>query len=220
LVFFDVSELFVTSRDNYIFFFLHYADANEPEIAANREILDRIEQMARSGPLRNLEKQVKVFADVIIEGRKLLRLENVSEIPMIDGLEFSLRDFLTHTSIHYWPFPHATCCPCAFCNSHGDRDALESHLEHDHSPIAQLNCFHSEVQLAMAGLLGVLPKTNKVKRWKCPDLIQRENDPEGPSYESKCCRRAPASIFCENNSRQPIHMCLHSQSESDLWRRT
>jgi hypothetical protein len=163
----SASSLFQAGKTTFSFC-LHYADANELEIAANGAILEWMEQMSRSRPIKDLKMQTKVFADVIIEGRMLLRLENRSEIPISDGLDFSLRDFLTHTLIHYWPFPDPTCCPCAFCDCHGDGDDLESHLEEVHPPIAQLNCFHSEVQLAMAGLLGVLPKTNKVKRWKCP----------------------------------------------------
>jgi hypothetical protein len=55
--------------------FLNFADANELEITVNEEILERLEQMTGSGPLRDLERQVKVFVDSIVKGRKLLRLD-------------------------------------------------------------------------------------------------------------------------------------------------
>jgi hypothetical protein len=70
--------------------FLHFEYENELEITAYGEILERLEQMAGSGPLRDLERQVKVFMDSIVEGRKLLRLEDRGKIPKIDGLHFTI----------------------------------------------------------------------------------------------------------------------------------
>jgi hypothetical protein len=101
-------------------FYLHFADANELEITANGEILGRLKQMTGFGALRDLERQVKVFVDSIVEGRQLLRLEDGGEIPKIDGRHFSVRDLLTRIPIQDWPFSHPTCCPCAFCDSHGE----------------------------------------------------------------------------------------------------
>jgi hypothetical protein len=112
--------------------FLYFADANELEITANCEILERLEQMATSGPLRDLERQVNVFIDSIVEGRKLLQLEDRGEIPKIDGLHFTIQNLLTRIPIQDWPFPHPTCCPCAFCDSHGESRDIESHMDSEH----------------------------------------------------------------------------------------
>jgi hypothetical protein len=84
--------------------FLHFADANEPEIMANGAILLRIEEMVGFSTLCDLEKHIHVFIDTIVEGRKLLRLEDRGEIVEIDGLDFPLRQLLTHTPIQDWPF--------------------------------------------------------------------------------------------------------------------
>jgi hypothetical protein len=136
--------------------FLHFAGANEPEIMANGAILSRIEEMVGFSTLSNLEKHIRVFVDMIVEGRKLLRLEDRGELVEADGLDFPLRQLLTHISVQDWPFPHSCYCPCAFCDGRGDRDALESHMEDEHLPIVRMDGYHSEVQLGLAELLGSL----------------------------------------------------------------
>jgi hypothetical protein len=61
---------------------LYHADANELEITAKEEILSRIDMMFHISLLQDLERQVKVFIDVIIEGRKLQRLEDRAQCMM------------------------------------------------------------------------------------------------------------------------------------------
>jgi prepilin-type processing-associated H-X9-DG protein len=157
----------LASRKDQIFC-LHFADANEPEIVGNGAILSRIEEMIGFSTLRDLEKHVHMFIDTIVEGRKPLRLEDRGEIVEVDGPDFPLRQLLTHIPIQGWPFPHSRYCPCAFCDGHGDRDALESHMEDEHLSIVRMDGYHSEVQLGLAGLLGVTLRVNKRKRWKSP----------------------------------------------------
>jgi hypothetical protein len=147
---------------------LHYADAYEVESAANKETLSRIEMMFEIGPLKNLEQKVSVFIDVIMEGRKLQRLEERGQIPDVADLNFPLRQLLKHVPIQEWPFPHSPHCPCSFCDAHGDRDALELHLVEDHPLVFQMEGYHSETQLVLARLLGIALKVKKRKRWKCP----------------------------------------------------
>jgi hypothetical protein len=47
---------------------LHYSDTNEVGIAADQEMLSRIEMMFEIGPLKDRERQVRVSVDVIVEG--------------------------------------------------------------------------------------------------------------------------------------------------------
>jgi hypothetical protein len=147
--------------------FIHFADAHESEIMANEAILSRIEEMVGFSTLSDLEKHIHVFIDTIVEGRKLFRLEDRGEIVEVDGFDFPLRQLLTYIPIQYWPFSHSCYCPCAFCDGHGDRDALESHMEDEHLPIVRMDGYHSEVQLGLARLLAVTLRANKRKRWKC-----------------------------------------------------
>jgi hypothetical protein len=135
---------------------------------ADKAILSRIEEMVGFSILGDLEKHIRVFIDTIVEGRKLLQLEGSGEIVEVDGLDFRLRQLLTHIPIQYWLFPHSCYCPCAFCDGRGDRDALESHMEDEHLPIVRMDGYHPEVQLGLAGFLGVTLRANKRKRWKCP----------------------------------------------------
>jgi hypothetical protein len=58
----------------------HYADANELEIEVNESLLSRIEMMFQVDTLQDLERQVQVFIDVIVEGRKLQCLEERNQI--------------------------------------------------------------------------------------------------------------------------------------------
>jgi hypothetical protein len=83
----------------YQIVFLHFADANELEIEANGDILMRIEEMVGFSAPKDREKHVKVFVDTIVEGRKLLRLEDRGEITEIEGLDFTVRQLLTHIPI-------------------------------------------------------------------------------------------------------------------------
>jgi hypothetical protein len=73
-----------------------------------------------------------------------------------------------HIPVQDWPFPHSCYCPCAFCDGHGDRNAVESHMEDEHLSSVRLGGYQSEVQLGLAGLPGVILRANKRKRWKCP----------------------------------------------------
>jgi hypothetical protein len=41
-------------------------------------------------------------------------------------------------------------------------------MEDEHLSIVRMDGYHSEVQLGLAGLLGVTLRANKRKRWKCP----------------------------------------------------
>jgi flagellar biosynthesis GTPase FlhF len=45
---------------------------------------------------------------------------------------------------------------------------LELHLQEKHRQVVEGEMFHSEVQLKVAGLLGMAMRVNKVRRWKCP----------------------------------------------------
>jgi hypothetical protein len=147
---------------------LHYADANEFEIAANEEILSRIEMMFEIDPLKDRERKVRVFIDAIVEGRKLQRLEKLGQIPDVADLNFPLRQLLKHVPIQEWPFPHSLHYSCSFYDTHGDRDAFESHLAENHPLVFQTEGYHSETQLALVRLLRIALKIKKQKRWKCP----------------------------------------------------
>jgi hypothetical protein len=63
---------------------------SEPKIMANGAILSRIEEMVGFSTLTDLEKHAHVFIDTIVEGRKLLRLDDRGETVEVDGLDFPL----------------------------------------------------------------------------------------------------------------------------------
>jgi hypothetical protein len=147
---------------------LYYADANEPEMAANAELLRRIEASFTVKSTLALDTAITMFVDIIIEAKKLERRAERGPICQFHNVHLSIRDLLLHLPLQRWPVPHPNRCPCVFCEEIGDWRGLEEHLQERHRIIFEEGAFHSEVQLQLLGLLGLGMRVNKRKRWTCP----------------------------------------------------
>jgi hypothetical protein len=147
---------------------LHYADANDAEIAVNREFLSQIELMFGPQTPVRLDFTVKVFFDFILEARKLQRLDARGQIFDAPNLGFTVAELLLHIPLQHWPIPCCNICPSSFCDHTVDPGDLEEHLAECHPIIHEMGCYYSEVHLQLASLLGVALEVERRRVWKCP----------------------------------------------------
>jgi hypothetical protein len=147
---------------------LHYLDANEDEVQANEELLQRLENAMRSGTPVSREEFETTLQDFIVEARQLNRRESNEASLTVTDLKFTVRDMLTRTPIDYWPLPRGAACPCAFCNWTEDPATLEEHLRNQHAEIYRKGLYYSPVALQVAGLTGISIQVRKKNQWKCP----------------------------------------------------
>jgi hypothetical protein len=147
---------------------LHFADANEVEIDINTRLFHEIEKNLNPRSPVVVEEVIRVLTHVLVEARKLERLEERGPIPEIYHARFTLKDLLIHIPLQYWPLPRGTNCPCAFCETDVAPEDVEAHLAENHQWIAQENSFYSPVVLQVAGLMGIHLQVRKRKLWKCP----------------------------------------------------
>jgi hypothetical protein len=147
---------------------VHYADANHAEIEVNEEFLKVVTHMFGPRSDWDLGPAMDVFIDFIVEARKLRRLESRGLIYQSPNLNFSVRDLLAHIPLQKWPLPHKCHCPCSFCDDTPDPDHMEQHMAEHHPDIYNGGFYHSEVQVQLAGLLGIGIVVGKQRRWRCP----------------------------------------------------
>jgi hypothetical protein len=78
---------------------VHEADANEVEIAINFEFLRAIEHMIDPHMLLTPSDVILVFTDLIVEARKLQRLDERGDPQNVAHLGFSIKDLLIHLPV-------------------------------------------------------------------------------------------------------------------------
>jgi hypothetical protein len=83
------------------------------------------------------------------------RLPQRGEIHELLNLRFSLKDLLMYIPIQHWSLPHKDRCPCSFCGQVGGTCELEDHLRIEYPRVYEQGMFYTEIQLQLAGLLGV-----------------------------------------------------------------
>jgi hypothetical protein len=147
---------------------VHYADANEVEIAINERFLKAIVQMFGTSPICDVTDAMKAFVDFILEARTCERLISRGAIYQTPDLSFSLRDLLLHVPLQHWPLPHKNHCPCSFCDMTPNPEEIEDHLRARYFTVFQGSLFHAEVQIQVTSLLGIGFQVRKAKLWRCP----------------------------------------------------
>jgi hypothetical protein len=85
---------------------LYYADANEPEMAANAELLRRIEAAFTVKSTLALDTAITMFVDIVIEAKKLERRAERGQICQFHNIHFPIRELLLHLPLQRWPVPH------------------------------------------------------------------------------------------------------------------
>jgi hypothetical protein len=134
---------------------LHYADANDAELDVNRRFFRAIEMMAARTTQLSPESVIRIFTDFLVEARKLERLDERGGPHPIYGMHFSVKDLLIRIPLQRWSLPHPSCCPCAFCDATMDASQMEGHMAQSHPLIFQRDLYISQIQLPLAGLMGV-----------------------------------------------------------------
>jgi hypothetical protein len=147
---------------------LHYCDANDIEMRLNREFFEDFEEMFRPDTGFPLNMALDAHIDYVFEARKLERLPDRGEIESTLGLEISIKELLVHIPVQLWPLPRGNNCPCAFCDECPNPNAMAMHLASKHSQVFINGLFYSELQLELAGLLGINLQMRKCNAWKCP----------------------------------------------------
>jgi hypothetical protein len=115
----------------------HYTDANEAEIAADKESLDQIESAFGLETQLRSEFAVTAFVDFLVDARKLERQDDGEPIFEIANFDFPLSDVLTHLTPQRWPLPNRNTCPCSFCDETIELRSIDAHLELMHGAIFQ-----------------------------------------------------------------------------------
>lgn len=147
---------------------LHYADANEAEVEINELFFRTIEDLFRPGSSTDVQSATDILIDFIAEARKQERLEDRGSTHQIADVDLSIRDMLVHTPLQHWPLPHVDNCPCSFCDECVTPEEMEQHLAIRHSYTYYGGLYYSQVQLQIAGLLGMGVRVTKQRKWKCP----------------------------------------------------
>jgi hypothetical protein len=142
---------------------VHWADANEAELAVAVEFISAINCLFGPGTRFPLEFAARAFQDFIVEVRKLQRLPARGDIPTIPNLSVPLDHLLVQFPLQVWPLPHPHHCPVSFCDVTPDPGMMEDHLAHLHSEVYQVGLYHTEVQLQLASLLGLGLEVRKKK---------------------------------------------------------
>jgi hypothetical protein len=115
-----------------------------------------------------LNSALLALIDAIVEGRKLQRLPDRGLPLPIPDLDINIKDFSIHVPIQIWPLRHVTNCPCSFCDECPDPSQMEFYLAARHNQIFLNGMFYSELQVKLAGLLGIDLQIRKHNRWRCP----------------------------------------------------
>jgi hypothetical protein len=147
---------------------VHYADANDAEIEINKEFFQTIENYFRPESRTEPGMAADILIDFVIEGRKQERLDERGPTNQIANVDLSIKDLLIHTPLQHWPLPHRDNCPCSFCDELVNPEEMEQHLGIKHSHLYWNGLYYSQVQLQIAGLLGINVKVTKRNKWKCP----------------------------------------------------
>jgi hypothetical protein len=147
---------------------MHYADANEPEIAIATHFLNAITFIFGPHSDWDLDLATKAFVDFIVEARKLQRLPDRGVIYQSPDLWFTVRHLLTHIPLQRWPLPHRNHRPCSFCDETINPYEMEQHMERWHPEVYRRGYFHSEIQAHLAGSLGIGIEVVKQSAWRCP----------------------------------------------------
>jgi hypothetical protein len=134
---------------------VHWADANEPELAVAVNFITAINGLFGLGTRFPLDFAARAFQDFIVEARKLQRLPARVDIPEILHLRIGLDHLLVRFPLQVWPLPHPHHCPISFCDVTPDPGMMETHLAHLHPEVHQVGLYHTEVQLQLASLLGL-----------------------------------------------------------------
>jgi hypothetical protein len=108
------------------------------------------------------------LVDLLIDAKKLERLDDRGPIFEIANLDFPLSDLLTHLPFQRWPLPHMNTCPRSFCDETIEPRSIDTHLELMPGEFFQRGLHYSEVQLRIAGVLGIHLNAARRREWRGP----------------------------------------------------
>jgi hypothetical protein len=140
---------------------LHDADANDAEVEINKGFFQKIEDYFRLESRTEPGMTADILIDFVVEGRKQERLEERGPTNQIADVDLSIKDLLIHTPLQYWLLPHRDNCPCSFCDECVNPEEMEQHRATQQSHSSWNGLYYSQVQLQIAGLLGINVKVTK-----------------------------------------------------------
>jgi hypothetical protein len=115
-----------------------------------------------------IDVTINAFVDFLVLRRQTDRMPERGEIHQMTNIDFSLHNLLLHTPIQDWPLPRQGYCPCSFCGVIGHPNGMEEHLRVDHPMVYRRNAFYTEIQVQLAGLLGVGLQVEERRNRGCP----------------------------------------------------
>jgi hypothetical protein len=129
---------------------VHYADASSDEILVNERIIQAFEILFTPEAEIPFQLATGVFRDLLMEARKLHRMEK-GEIHTLAG-GFEIRDLLKRVPIQRWPLPGVNQCLDVHCNDFPLRANMDIHLS-QHKQIWQRGVY-SEASVILASIMG------------------------------------------------------------------